>query len=84
MPEEKEIGKIVHYYTKLGVAIIELTEPLKTGETIRIKGATTDFTHTVDSMQMEHAPIEEAAAGQSIGIKIPEHAREGDVVYKAE
>ena len=62
-PEEqalgKEIGKVTHYYTKLGVAVIELTDTLKVGDKIKIKGATSDFEQPVDSMQIEHKNIEE-------------------------
>lgn len=85
-PEEKapgkEIGKVAHYYTKLGVAVVELSDTLKVGDKIRIKGATSDFEQPVDSMQIEHEKIEEAKAGQSIGMKVKEHVREHDVVYK--
>ena len=80
----KEIGKVRHYYTKLGVAVIELTDTLKVGDKIKIKGATSDFEQPVDSMQIEHENIEEATAGQSIGMKVKEHVREHDVVYKVE
>jgi len=80
----KEIGKVTHYYTKIGVAVIELTDTIKVGDTIRIKGATSDFTQTVDSMQIEHKDVEEAKKKQSIGLKVPEHARDGDTVYKVE
>ncbi len=80
----KEIGKIAHYYTKIGVAVIELTDTLKVGDTIRVKGATSDFTQTVDSMQIEHEKVKEAKKGQSIGLKVPEHARGGDAVFKVE
>jgi len=78
----KEIGKISHYYTKLCVGIIELTGTLKVGDKIRIKGATSDFKQTVDSLQIEHNKVEEAKKGQSIGLKVKEHVREHDVVYK--
>ena len=80
----KEIGKVTHYYTKLGVAVIELTDTLKVGDKIKIKGATSDFEQPVESMQIEHENIEEAKAGQSIGMKVKEHVREHDVVYKVE
>lgn len=85
-PEDlgKEIGKVAHYYTKIGVAVIELTDTLKVGDSIRVKGATSDFTMAVDSMQIEHENVEEAKKKQSIGLKVPEHAREGDTVYKVE
>ena len=81
MPE-KEIGKITHYFTKIGVAIIELSKPLKIGDKIHIKGATSDFTQKVDSMQIEHKEVEEAKKGQVIGLKTKEHARENDKVLK--
>ena len=83
--EEKlgeEVGKITHYFTKIGVAVIELSGDLKEGDKIRIKGATSDFKQPVKSMQIEHEKIEEAKAGQSIGMRVKEHAREGDTVYK--
>lgn len=81
MPE-KEIGKITHYFGNIGVAIVKVTDSLRVGETIHVKGATTDFKQTVESMQIEHKPIEEAKAGDEVGIKVSEKAREGDVVYK--
>jgi putative protease len=78
----KEIGKISHYYTNIGVGVVELSDTLKVGDKIRIKGATTDFEQTIDSMQIEHNKIEEAKAGQSIGLKVKDHVRQHDVVYK--
>ena len=81
MPEE-EIGRVAHYFTKIGVAVIELSSDLSVGETIHIKGATSDFKQKVDSMQIEHEKIKEAKAGQAIGMKVKEHAREQDIVYK--
>lgn len=78
----EEIGKITHYFTNIGVAVIELSGDLKAGDTIHIKGATSDFKQKVKSMQIEHESIEKAEAGQSIGLKVAEHAREGDKVYK--
>lgn len=78
----KEIGKVTHYFTNIGVAVIELSGALKEGDKIHIKGATSDFKQKVASMQIEHEKLEKAKAGQSIGMKIKEHAREGDSVYK--
>lgn len=80
--EGKKVGKITHYYTHLGVAVVELTGTLKVGDKIKVKGATSDFTQTVDSMQIEKDKIEEAKKGQSIGLKVKEHTRAHDVVYK--
>ena len=82
---EKEIGKVTHYFGKIGVAAIEITDgTLSVGDTILVKGHTSDFSLTVDSMQIDGQSVELAAAGQSIGIKVPEHAREHDLVYKSE
>ncbi|MBI2208430.1 hypothetical protein HYU50_02950 [Candidatus Woesearchaeota archaeon] len=78
----KEVGKVAHYYTNIGVAVVKVSGALKVGDKIRVKGATSDFTQTVDSMQIEKDKIQEAKKGQSIGLKVKEHAREHDVVYK--
>ncbi len=81
MPEQK-VGVITHYFGKLGVAAIELTEgKLQVGDTIHVKGHTSDFTQTVDSMQLEHDTVESAKAGENVGIKVVEHAREHDEVF---
>lgn len=80
--KEEEAGKIIHYFGHISVAAIHLSRPLKVGDTIHIKGHTSDFTQEVDSMQIEKDTIEEAKAGDDIGIKVKEHAREHDIVYK--
>ena len=77
-----KIGHITHFFTKICVAVIELTEPLSVGDTIVFKGPTTDFEQPVESMQIEHKNIQRAEAGQSIGLKVVQHVRESDVVYK--
>jgi putative protease len=80
---EKKIGKITHYFGKISVGIIELTDDsLSVGDTIHVKGHTSDFTQKVDSMQIEHQNVPKAEIGQSIGIKVIAHAHEHDVVYK--
>lgn len=79
---EKEIGRVTHYYNKIGVGVIELTDTLCVGDTIHIKGATTDFIQKVTSMQIEHQPVEKAEKGQAIGLKVDQPVREKDVVYK--
>ena len=78
----KPIGKITHYYSKIGVGIIELSETLKAGETIKIKGHSTDLEQIIDSMQVNHEAVEEAKKGDVIGVKVSDHVREGDEVYK--
>jgi len=79
---EEEIGKVSDFYSHPVVAGIELTAGLKVGDKIRIKGHTTDVELTVDSMQIDNANIQEAKAGDSIGVKVPEHVRRHDTVYK--
>lgn len=81
MPEEM-IGKVSDFFARPVVAAIELTEGLKLGDRIHIKGHTTDLELNVDSMQIENAPVEEAKAGDSIGVKVSERVRKGDAVYK--
>ncbi len=84
MAEEREVGAVAHYYTHIGVAVIELTDTLKVGDTIHVKGATSDFTQKIESMQIEHKNVEEAKKGESIGLKVKEHAREHDKVFVVE
>ena len=84
MSEENvvEIGRITHFFTKISVAVIELIAPLAVGDTIMIKGPTTDFEQVVESMQIEHNNVQRAEAGQSIGLKVAQRVRENDMVYK--
>jgi putative protease len=80
---EEEIGHITHYFPRISVAVIEVTAgSLKVGETIRIKGHTSDFTQPVESLQQEHLSVPEVKKGGSAGMKVKEHVREGDRVYK--
>lgn len=80
--QEKEIGKITHYYSHLSVGIIELSDTLKVGDTIHIKGHTSDFTQNVDSIQIEHANVPEAKPSDVVGIKVTAKVHPHDKVYK--
>lgn len=80
--ENKKVGRITHYFAKIGVGIIELSDSLKVGDKIKIKGHTTDIEQTVDSIQIDHNDIQEAKAGDVIGIKVAAHVREDDEVLK--
>jgi len=81
--EEKKVGVVIKFFGKISVAAIQLTDDtLKVGDTIHIKGHTTDLTQTVGSMQIENESVEEAAPGADIGIKVGDRIRENDVVYK--
>jgi translation initiation factor IF-2 len=81
MPEER-IGIVKDYFAKIGVAGIDVEGTLRVGDTIHIKGHTTDLEEVVESLQIEHAQVAEAKAGDAIGIKVKDRCRGGDVVYR--
>ena len=80
--ELKKLGKVAHYFTRIGVAVVELTDTLSVGDRILFEGETSDFEQTVASMQIEHEDIMTAKGGQSIGLKVERRVREGDKIYK--
>lgn len=80
--EMSKIGRVTHYYGKIGVAIIELTGELKVGDRIAVRGAHTGIEQAVSSMQVDHGSIDAAKPGDQVGLKIKEKVREGDVVFK--
>ena len=80
---EKEVGKVSSYFTNVEVAAIDLSGALKVGDKIHIKGHTTDFEQAVKSMQINRKDVKSAKAGDSVGIKVDERVRSGDIVYKA-
>jgi len=82
MAEKKLIGKITHYFSKIGVAVVELSEDVTVGAEIRVEGETTSFEQVIDSMEIENKKVETATAGQSIGLKVKERVRLHDSVYK--
>ncbi len=87
MAEEKKegklVGKVTHYFSNIGVAVIDLSSPLSQGDEIRIVGGQeTDFNQKVDSMQVDHESVEKAKKGDSVGLKVSEKVREGYEVYK--
>ncbi len=79
---KEKVGKVTHYFSKIGVAVVELEKPLKVGDRISIEGQTTNFEQVVESMQIEHENIQEAQPGQSIGLKVNDKVREGDLVFR--
>ena len=79
---EEIIGKVSDFFAHPVVAGIELTAALKVGDKICIKGHTTEIEMTVDSIQIDNAQVAEAKAGDSIGIKVSDRVRSGDLVYK--
>jgi putative protease len=82
MPEE-QVGKVTHYFGKVSVAGIDVTAgEVKVGDTIHISGHTTDFTQTIDSMQIDNQEVDTAKTGDSIGIKVSDRVRPHDIVYR--
>ncbi|MEE8131468.1 MAG: hypothetical protein V3T98_00185 [Candidatus Paceibacterota bacterium] len=81
--DTKPIGEVTHYFGNIGVAIVKFKKEVKLGETVNFKGAHTDFTQTIESMQYDHKEIEKAKKGQEVGIKVSEKVREGDEVFVA-
>ncbi len=81
--EKIKVGRVFKYFAKPMVAAIQIEEgTLKVGDKIAIQGATTDLTLTVESMELDGNPIQEANTGQSVGIKVAERVRPNDFVYK--
>lgn len=82
--EWKEVGKVTHYFGRISVASVWLTDRLQLGDRIHVLGQTSDFEQDVTSMQFEHQPLEVAEKGREIGLLVVERARRGDTVYKVE
>ena len=82
-PKEKVIGIITHYFPHVQAAVIKLKAPLSVGDTIKIKGHTTDFTENITSMQIDRVPVNSGKVGQEIGLLVNSRVRQHDLVYKA-
>lgn len=79
----QEVGRVSHFFGHINVAVIDVTSTISVGDTIAIKGPTTDIEQTIDSMEIEHTKIIQATPGQSIGMKVKGRVRENDTVYKS-
>ena len=79
---EKRIGKITHYYDRIGVAVLELEDGIKVGDTIHITGRKTDFTQQIQSMEIEHRKMQAVGAGADVALKVVEPVHNGDEIYK--
>jgi U32 family peptidase len=82
MAEEKLVGRVTHYFGKVEVGVIELSDVLKVGDTIHIKGKSADFTQPVSSMRIDTTVVNEAKIGDHVGIKVLQKVRENDSVFK--
>ncbi|HSB49537.1 MAG TPA: hypothetical protein VLD15_08485 [Burkholderiales bacterium] len=82
-PPGERIGVVTHYFSHLSVAVVKLEGArLRVGDTIHVRGHTTDFKQRVDSLQVNHQAVQEVGPGDDFGLKVRDHAREHDVVYK--
>ena len=80
---KEKVGEVFHYFTRAGVAAINLTDSyLQVGDTILFQGVTTNFTQKVETLQIENASVQRAERGQSVGTKVIERVREKDFVYR--
>lgn len=82
MSEEVKVGEVIKFFAKPSVAAIKVDGPIKVGDELHYKGATTDFVEVVASMQIDNAVVTEVASGALVGIKINDKVRPGDHVLK--
>jgi len=80
--DKKPIGKIMHYFPKVGVAVVELSADMKVGDVVTIGGKSETFDQTIKSMQIEKTPLQVAKKGQAIGLKVDKPVKEGDIVWR--
>lgn len=80
----KPVAQVTHYYRKIGVAVLALSDNLTVGDVIHIVGHTTDFCQSVKSLQVEHHPIRTATAGDEVALKVLDRVRAGDRVFKVD
>lgn len=83
MPDQ-EVGKVIHYYDKAMVAVVKLSQDLNLGDNVKIAKGDNEFELKVDSMQLDHKPVETGKAGEEIAVKVPSPTKEGAVVTKVE
>lgn len=77
-----KVGKITHYYDKIGVAVVKVIKTIKVGDKIKISGHDQEFTQNVESLQMEYKPVKSAKPKSSVGLKVSKPVKDNDEVYK--
>ncbi len=80
--DEVFVGTVSHYFAQPQVGAVKLEVELRVGDLLHIRGRTTEFEQTVNSMQIEHEPVEMADPGSEVGIKVLERVRKGDQIFK--
>ena len=80
--EETQIGEVTHFYTRICVAVLSLSDELAVGDTIHIMGRITDFTQRVNSMEIEHKQVTSVGPGEEVALKVEDYVRAGDTVFK--
>jgi len=81
MLKEKPIGKVVHWYDKLGVAVVKLNKALKVGSQVKVRRGEQEFTDTVTSMQLDHKSVKAGKKGEEVAIKVSQQVKEGAEIY---
>ena len=80
--KEVQVGKITHYFTRISVAVLELSGELQVGDTVHILGRITDFIQPVGSMEIEHKKVQSVGPGDDVALEVEEYVRAGDAVFK--
>ena len=84
MKSEAKVGQVTHYFSRISVAVLDLSNPLRVGDLINIVGDITDFQQAVTSMQVNYEDVEEGKPGQKVAVKVASRVRQGDVIYQSE
>lgn len=79
----KPVGKVTHFYDRIGVGIVKFKNPVKVGDELRFTGKKGEFTQSITSLQYNHKSITKAPKGKEVGLKVNKEVREGDLVYRA-
>lgn len=82
MDKKDLVGKVIHYYDKIGVVVIKLEKSLKVGDKVKLEKGDMSFEQTIESMQFDHKPVTSGKKGQEIAVKVDEETKSGTGVYK--
>lgn len=76
------IGKVTHFFDRISVAVLDLTDTIRAGDTIHFLGRSTDFKQEVTSLQIEHQAVSEAEPGHEVAMKVVQPVHPNDAVFK--